>query len=216
MYCFSGPGVPIFKPHSLCEACYLQMLSQFSGQIVLYHDIVTPSNVMHEEISRDLLQAKDIHLRDSTTSVFSVFIRQIMPTLPPTPPSIVRIGGPLLFGGLLNWFLSGVLVVQCYVYSYNFPQDKRHLKMIVYIVLFLETIQTVLNGADLYYWFISGYGDLTHLSSPFASSFDVPIIESVVSLTVEFFFAYGIWVLSSQRSGWFCSLICLVGRSQAS
>jgi len=87
---------------------------------------------------------------------------------------------------------------------------------IVYIVFFLETIQTVLSGADLYYWFISGYGDMKRLASPFARDFDVPIIESVVSLCVEFFFAYRIWILGNKRSGWFCLLICLVGGLQAS
>ena len=83
----------------------------------------------------------------------------------------------------------------------------------MYTILFLETVQTVLSGADLYYWFISGYGDLTHLNSPFASPLDVPIIESVVSLIVEFFFAYRIWILSARQSGWFCMLICLVRQS---
>ena len=118
------------------------------------------------------------------------------------------------------------------MYSYNFPEDRKHIKLlgtqngfalpslrasngsyIVRIVFLLETLQTALTGADIYYWFISGYGDMKHLTSPFASSFDVPIIESVVSLSVEVFFAYRIWVLSSvstRRSRWFCLLICLV------
>ena len=85
--------------------------------------------------------------------------------------------------------------------------------LIVRIVFLLETLQTALTGADIYYWFISGYGDMKHLTSPFASPFDVPIIESVVSLSVEVFLAYRILVLSSastRRSGWFCLLICLM------
>ncbi|KAI9452098.1 hypothetical protein F5148DRAFT_521860 [Russula earlei] len=31
-------------------------------------------------------------------------------------------------GGLFNWCLYGVLLVRCYVYSYSFPQDNRHVK----------------------------------------------------------------------------------------
>lgn len=81
----------------------------------------------------------------------------------------------------MNWCLFGVLVVQTYVYSYNFPEDKRHLKLLVYIVFVLEVVQTVLSGADIYYWFGSGYGDVTRLASPFASTFDVPIIELISS-----------------------------------
>jgi len=79
----------------------------------------------------------------------------------------------------------------------------------VYGTFFLETVQTGLNGLDLHYWFISGYGNLKHLASPFASAFDVPIIESIVSLVVEFFFAYRIWILSAKKAQWFCLLICL-------
>ena len=82
----------------------------------------------------------------------------------------------------------------------------------VYSVFLLETLQTALSGADLYYWFVSGYGNTDHLTSPYASSFDVPIMGSVVSLSVQFFFVYRIWVLASGKKGswWLCILICLV------
>jgi hypothetical protein len=86
----------------------------------------------------------------------------------------------------------------------------------VYAIFAIETVQTGLNCADLFYWLISGYGDVTRLSSFFASSIDVPIIESVVSIIVQFFYAYRIWILSAKQAWWFCLLICLVGRFQAS
>ena len=119
------------------------------------------------------------------------------------------------------------------VYNYNFPEDGRRVKLlgmqnsypllslstpnspyIVYTVFLLETVQTVLTGADVYYWFGSGYGDLNRLTSPFASAIDVPIMESILSATVQFFYAYRVWILSN-KSRRFCSFICLVGRSQA-
>lgn len=124
------------------------------------------------------------------------------------------------------------------VYSYNFPKDRWQIKLLgtqpssvsitrlltssyaVYTVFVLETIQTILNGADMYYWFVASYGDVKHLLSPFASTFDVPIIESVVSLMVELFFVHRIWVLSvDRRSVWFYMLvflICLVRRQKCS
>jgi hypothetical protein len=81
-------------------------------------------------------------------------------------------------------------------------------------VFLIETVQTALTGADLFYWFVSGYGDVPRLSTFFAASFDVPITESVVSLVVQYFYAYRIWVLSAKQYWWFCMLICLVGQSQ--
>ena len=80
----------------------------------------------------------------------------------------------------------------------------------MYSIFFLETIQTALSGADLYYWFASGFGDVERLTSPYASAFDVPIMGSVVSLTVQFFFVYRIWVLSNKRWLRLCVIICLV------
>ena len=81
---------------------------------------------------------------------------------------------------------------------------------IVYSVFFLETVQTVLSGADLYYWFAAGFGNLKHLNLPFAAAFDLPIIGSAVSLSVQFFFVYRIFKLSKKRSRWLCVTICLV------
>ncbi|KAI9428716.1 hypothetical protein H4582DRAFT_1817399 [Lactarius indigo] len=117
-----------------------------------------------------------------------------------------------MLGALWNWTLYGVLVVQIYVYSYNFPGDRILLKLLVYSVFLVETLQTALSGADLYYWFVSGFGNIDHLTTPYESPFDVPIIGSVVALTVQIFFVYRIWVLS-RRSSWFiCLFICLVSR----
>jgi len=81
----------------------------------------------------------------------------------------------------------------------------------VYGVFLIETVQTALNGADLYYWFASGFGNFEHLTSPYAVPFDVPMIESLVSLTVQFFFMYRILVLSKKRAWWLCVFILLVG-----
>jgi hypothetical protein len=114
------------------------------------------------------------------------------------------------------------------VYSYNFSRDNRYFKQlgtrifllipacfsltycVVYSVFFLETIQTVLSGADLYYWFAAGFGESDHLTAPFASFVDVPMMGSMVALSVQFFFVYRIFMLSERRSWWLCVIICLV------
>ncbi|KAH9066219.1 hypothetical protein EDB87DRAFT_1573837 [Lactarius vividus] len=46
------------------------------------------------------------------------------------PPDIVRETAPILFGPMINWALYGVLCVQTYVYSYNFPDDRRAIKFL--------------------------------------------------------------------------------------
>jgi hypothetical protein len=91
------------------------------------------------------------------------------------------------------------------------PSDGSY---IVYGVFFLETLQTALSGADLYYWFVSGYGNLRHLTSTHLTPVDVLILGSFVSLSVQFFFAYRIWVLSLKKLWWYCLIICLVSPSK--
>jgi len=144
-------------------------------------------------------------------SLVSAFHFQIMSTTTPGPilPHIEEYTAPMLLGALWNWTLYGVLIVQLYVYSYNFQGDKTLLKLLVYSVFLVETAQTALTGADLYYWFVSGFGNLDHISSPYLSAFDVPIIGSVISLTVQLFFVYRIWVLSGKTSWVLCLIICL-------
>jgi len=95
------------------------------------------------------------------------------------------------------------------VYTYNFVEDRRPIKLLVYCVFFLETLQTALNGADLYYWFASGFGDMNHITSPYASAFDTPIMGAAVSFLVQMFFVYRIWVLGKRRTWWICVLIIL-------
>ena len=81
---------------------------------------------------------------------------------------------------------------------------------VVYSIFFLETVQTALSGADLYYWFAAGFGNTGSLTAPFASFVDVQMMGSVVSLSVQFFFVYRIWMLSEKRSWLLCVAICLV------
>jgi hypothetical protein len=84
------------------------------------------------------------------------------------------------------------------------------MSFVVYSIFLLETLQTALSGADLYYWFAAGFGNVERLATPYASAFDTPIMGSVVSLYVQFFFVYRIWVLSKKRWWLLCVFICLV------
>jgi len=126
----------------------------------------------------------------------------------PIPPGIVEFAAPALFGYVWNWALYGVLVVQLYVYCYNFPKERLPLKLLVYGVFLIETVQTVMSGVDMYYRFASGFGSLQHLIDPYLSPFVGPIIGAIVSLTVQYFFAYRVWIMSNRKSFWLCLLIC--------
>ncbi|KAI9449727.1 hypothetical protein BJY52DRAFT_225137 [Lactarius psammicola] len=131
-----------------------------------------------------------------------------------TSSDFARAAAPLLFGPMVNWTLYGVLCVQIYVYSYNFPIDGRTIKFLAYFVFVFETAQTALTGADIYYWFITGFGDVEHLANSHFTPIDVAIMTAVISLIVQGFFCYRIWVLD-KRSLWICCVIAVSAVTQA-
>jgi len=119
---------------------------------------------------------------------------------------IAKITGPLLFGSITNWALYGVLCVQIYVYSYNFPQDKPTVKFIAYFVFVMETVQTALTGADIYYWFVEGFGDMGRLMESHFTPIDLAIIHVIVVPVIKGYFCFRIWTLN-KRSLTLCMVI---------
>ncbi|KAH9009656.1 hypothetical protein EDB84DRAFT_1571086 [Lactarius hengduanensis] len=116
---------------------------------------------------------------------------------PTASPDVIKIAGPLLFGPLFNWGLYGVLCVQIYVYSYNFPKDKRSVKFLAYFV-----------------FFVNGFGDAEHLARSGFSPIDSPIITAVISPIVQGYFCYRIWTLN-RRSLWVCWIIAVAAVTQS-
>jgi hypothetical protein len=114
------------------------------------------------------------------------------------------------------------------VYSYNFPDDRRYLKALggfpeliciltqlieefwsAYFVFLVETVQTALTGADVYYWFMAGFGDLNRLKNSNFSPIDSPTVEAIISFIVQGFFCYRIWTLN-KRAWWLALIIAIV------
>ncbi|KAJ3863459.1 hypothetical protein EV359DRAFT_64797 [Lentinula novae-zelandiae] len=98
-------------------------------------------------------------------------------------------------GMLFNWCLFGVLTVQvCMseatyptqsklmdardIYARSFKADKTWMKT-------LETAQTALTGADMYYWFVTGYGNLSRFTKSYLSPIDIPLFAAIISLIVQ-------------------------------
>ncbi|KAI0263186.1 hypothetical protein BC834DRAFT_971471 [Gloeopeniophorella convolvens] len=131
-----------------------------------------------------------------------------MTDAPPVHPNLSEVNAPRFLGLLWNWMLYGILSVQIYIYSYNFRTDRRVIKLLVYGIFLLETLQTALTGADLYYWFASGFGNMEHFGRSHAAPYDVPVIGAFISMAVQLFYPYRIWVLE-RRCWWICALICI-------
>ncbi|KAK7024756.1 hypothetical protein R3P38DRAFT_3356061 [Favolaschia claudopus] len=115
--------------------------------------------------------------------------------MPAIPPDIAMITGPTMVGIVLNWGFMGVLMVQLYYYFENFSDDRRAIKALVYGLALLDITQTVLITADAFHWFVYGFGDMRRLDETFLNSWDVPVIDSVISLVVQMFYIWRIHFL---------------------
>ncbi|KAF9460302.1 hypothetical protein BDZ94DRAFT_1311674 [Collybia nuda] len=152
-------------------------------------------------------------------------------TLPSIPSNIAFLTGPPLLGIMLNWCLLGILIVQIYVYRLHFHNDKTWLKsfgilssllvghftddvvFIVYILFFLEMIQTGLSTADAFHWFAYGFGNMNTLGTAYISAFDAPIMNSFMAFMVQLFYSWRLWILSKSRV--LVMVIVIVGGTQA-
>ncbi|KAK7459663.1 hypothetical protein VKT23_009644 [Stygiomarasmius scandens] len=101
-----------------------------------------------------------------------------------------------MLGICLNWGFMGVLVVQVYFYHISFPKDSNLIKTLVYGLFVLDILQTVLVTADAFHWFVFGFGNMDQLDDTFLNSWDVPLLDSVISLIVQCFYSWRIFILT--------------------
>ncbi|KAH9987451.1 hypothetical protein BJV74DRAFT_885570 [Russula compacta] len=140
----------------------------------------------------------------------------------PIPSDIIKLTAPISAGHYMALFASRFVGVSLLkfsdeypngpcadVYSYNFPDDKPIVKCLAYVAFFLESVQTAMVGADVYYWFMQGFGDVKRLKDSHFAPYDIPIIESMISFLVQEYFCYRIWTLN-RRSSWFCVFIAFL------
>ncbi|KAF9448369.1 hypothetical protein P691DRAFT_704986 [Macrolepiota fuliginosa MF-IS2] len=117
--------------------------------------------------------------------------------------------GPVLFGYCLDIFLYGVLTVQTYLYYLAFPKDRWQVKLIVYFLYIVGTLQTAFALRDFYALFCTSAGsnelELVLLTESNALQefgfiwFTVPVCSTLAAAVSQLFYAYRIYRLSSGK-----------------
>jgi len=98
--------------------------------------------------------------------------------------------------------------MQTFVYFSSFPGDQLYIKLLVYFSYAIELVQVVCTAANIFYWFGTGFGNIAHLNNVHLSSFDTPLIGSIIAFVVQIFFCYRIWVLRMNRRRLLCLIAC--------
>ncbi|KAK7689666.1 hypothetical protein QCA50_007461 [Cerrena zonata] len=130
------------------------------------------------------------------------------PGLPPIPPIIAQLTGPLLLGHFFNWGLFGALTVQTYIYYLAFPYDRLLPKCIVGFTFVIELLQTVLATKDAFRNFGTGWGNMADLDAVGLLWFSVPVLGSIISCAAQLFYAWRVRILG--RNNWIVAIIVVL------
>ncbi|KAG6887806.1 hypothetical protein C0995_012579 [Termitomyces sp. Mi166 len=108
---------------------------------------------------------------------------------------------------LLN-YVSGVVFRFSQALLPLFLGSKPQAKACIY-----ETVQTALNGVDMYNWFAKDFGDINSFENPRLGPFYAIIMGSFMAFMVQLFFCYRIWIIN-RAIWWLCLVIAAISGSQ--
>ncbi|KAJ8080202.1 hypothetical protein PM082_017032 [Marasmius tenuissimus] len=105
---------------------------------------------------------------------------------------------PLFLGYILSAFLQGLLVLQVFVYFFAFKKDKTYMRIFVWLVFSLEWVFTIVTTILAARTLVST-GKLFELISDSLSKL-LPFVCGLVTLVVQVFYSYRIYLLSGRYS----------------
>ncbi|TFK90194.1 hypothetical protein K466DRAFT_638889 [Polyporus arcularius HHB13444] len=114
------------------------------------------------------------------------------PTIDPGP-----LIAPLFLANSLNWLALGVLLVQCCFYLQNFPTDQRWIRVLVASIFVLELVQTATTTHQAWWYTVTNWNNPAALLTFPWSAMTVPIMAGIIAAIVQMFYAWRVFVLSS-------------------
>ncbi|PIL32188.1 hypothetical protein GSI_05433 [Ganoderma sinense ZZ0214-1] len=96
--------------------------------------------------------------------------------------------GPFVVGVFVGIFLYGFSVHQAYRYIRSFPTDAAYIRLLVIVVMILETVHALANMHTLFHYLISSYSEPNNLQHLVWSLSILPAISGLVVVTSQIFF----------------------------
>ena len=117
------------------------------------------------------------------------------------------IQGPFLIGIMINVLLLGVLVLQVYLYFVTYKDDKRWMKLFIWVLFLLDFFNTIFLVIYIYDRLIINFGnDEKAATENWVFSTD-PVLAGLITAMVQGFFAWRVKVITS--SYWAVGAICI-------
>ncbi|KAJ7751725.1 hypothetical protein B0H14DRAFT_2756576 [Mycena olivaceomarginata] len=132
-------------------------------------------------------------------------------------PSLIPLDsllGAAFIGILVSTAVYGITCLQGYIYyTENSSGDKRYLKTFVGVLILLDTFHVILLGIFYYRYSVTNFGDYIQLQAISTWSLLAQVVvEDIIALMVQFFFAYRIYQLSKN---WIIPvIICILSIGQ--
>ncbi|KAJ7731676.1 hypothetical protein DFH07DRAFT_968670 [Mycena maculata] len=121
------------------------------------------------------------------------------PAVPPGPPDVTLLFGPLLIGVLLNTMLYGVMVVQAFMYYHRYKRDRTWFRYLVLYLVIMETANWVCDVGLIYEPLIIRYGTPEALiTSPLLLRTDA-VLTVLISTPAQLFIAWRVRVVTQSR-----------------
>lgn len=133
-----------------------------------------------------------------------------------SPSEFVLLTGPIFISSIFNWCLFGILATQVYIFQISFPKERWPLKLLVYSLFVIDTAQTFFFTDYSWSVLVGHWGDPRILLGFTWSSCMIPIIDGLVSIIAQTFFAWRIWMFRKyfKAAGWVSVIILLVSLMQ--
>ncbi|KAJ6502747.1 hypothetical protein C8R47DRAFT_214720 [Mycena vitilis] len=120
--------------------------------------------------------------------------------------------GPIILGYMWNYWLYGILCIQVYLYSEAFPNDRRGIKVVMWVMFILESISTLFVTIGAWDQYGTGWGDINSLLVIDWSWIPLAILNPVLAGIAQSFYIWRIWELSKRV--WLCVIIGLIMLTQ--
>ncbi|KAF8868966.1 hypothetical protein CPB85DRAFT_876175 [Mucidula mucida] len=120
--------------------------------------------------------------------------------------------GAIVISTLFSFLSTGITLTGTWSYYSRFTKDNWAFKLLVAVCLVLTVTDTVVGGYWCYTWTVTHYADPNRLLNWVISlTFTIQVsILGFVSLFVQIFFAWRLWIVTLQKNFWLPGVIvCL-------
>ncbi|KJA25594.1 hypothetical protein HYPSUDRAFT_37636 [Hypholoma sublateritium FD-334 SS-4] len=97
---------------------------------------------------------------------------------------------------MMNCLLFGVLWAQVYLYYIAFPNDRLFLKLVVFLVVLFETVQTAALVQNSFAYFSVGFLNIQILNEFGSTWFSIPLMTGFVASLTQGFYCYRIAIFT--------------------